>query len=179
MQRLAVLMILAGFVASGWGDTLGASGEALPRFAATLDGIPWTADTAFAVVYASANDSTLTISGGRQAGPDQVQQVTLVLQGFSAAGRFQLADTSSSGIGAFSDARTTGGVLLSNVVYWSLSPSPGSLTLSAIDRTDSTLAGSFSFEAATNPDTTTHRRISGSFRVRYVLTPVYPPTARR
>jgi len=59
--------------------------------------------------------------------------------------------------------------------YWTQPQGSGTLTVTGLTQDDSLVTGRFSFEAATIPDSVPHRRVSGSFRLRYQFQPVFTP----
>jgi hypothetical protein len=58
------------------------------------------------------------------------------------------------------------------LLYTSGSAQPGLLSITAVNVTDSLMTGTFSFAAATTPDSTPHRAVSGQFRPRYQVVQV-------
>lgn len=169
-----LLTALGLALAAACGDSAGPGNPGALEFTATLDGVVWTADTATAIAFASPTDTTLSIAGVRRVSANEAHEVTLVLRSLGPVGHYPLGDSTSHAIAAFGVSQISGGMVTSSIVYWSGMQVPGSLSITTLSRTDSTVSGSFTFEAATKPDTAQHRRLSGHFRIRYSLVQVYP-----
>lgn len=170
--------LLAGTIATAllFGcDSGGPDGGSNFTLNATLDGKPWFADTMVAITFAAPADTSIIISAARRASPTEEQQITVAVQGFGRLGQYALIDT-VPGIGAFSSVHINGNVVTGDPVTWrSDRGKPGILNITSISRSDSLVSGSFAFEASTHPDTTVHRHVSGTFRVRYSMQTVFVP----
>ena len=135
--------------------------------------LTWRPDTALSIIYTSSCDTTSLIGATRRVSDHEQEGVTLFLQAFPAAGRLALADTSTVAFAAFTVSQVSGGFVTSTVSYWTRPGNPGLLTIAGATPTDSLVSGTFAFEAATIPDTLPHRHLSGQFRVKYTVQPVY------
>jgi Family of unknown function (DUF6252) len=170
LTRRVAVSLLALCLACG--DSAGPAVSTL-AFDAQLDNQPWRADTAVAIAFGAPTDTTLAVAGSRLLSPTEAQEITLSLPDFRGPGRFALADSTGPGVAAFSISQISGGVVLATQVYHSQAASPGYVLVTSLNRQDSTVAGTFAFEAALIPDTATHRHVSGSFRLRLGFVPVF------
>jgi hypothetical protein len=148
-----------------------------PGFAGTLNGVPWTADTSVSAAFATTDDTTLFTSGVRQISADSGQEITLVLHRLSAE-QFALTDSVGEGYGELVYFHDHSALPGSQLVLRSLAGRPGSIRISEVNETDSTVAGTFAFEAAADPDTIPHQFLAGHFKVRYSLQTVYASAPR-
>jgi hypothetical protein len=169
--QLTTATLLLGLI--GCGDGGGPNLHGPTTFTVTLDGAGWLPDTAVTLVYGSTCDTTAFISAVREVSDQEVEEVILIVHGFSATGQLALSDTSTPASAAFSVSQISGGFPTSTVTYWSRPETPGELTIVGATRDDSLITGRFAFEAAAIPDSGVHRRLTGHFRVRYSFQPVY------
>lgn len=165
---LLSMMLLS--LACGDGDGPGAGG---PFYSVRVNGQAWPSDTAIAMAFGATSDTTLSVAAGRIVSATQEQDITVSLHGFSGTGQAVLGDSTMQGIGSFAILQFAGGVFVAAKVYRSLASAPGSITVTRVDRADSTVSGHFAFEAALSPDTAPHQHISGSFTLRLAFTPVF------
>jgi hypothetical protein len=176
MRHSRLLALTAGFlVVAACGDSNGPSANGAPYFSATVDLTGWSADTAIAWLYGSDSDTTLVIGAGRTASISQLETITLFVHHFGSPGQFALADTTSPAFGGFSVFDLSGPLFDPVFQYWTQPQGSGTLTVTGLTQDDSLVTGRFSFEAATIPDSVPHRRVSGSFRLRYQFQPVFTP----
>jgi hypothetical protein len=171
IRRVGVAALL--FASTSCGDAGGPALHGPPSFAVTLDGAGWVPDTAVTIAYASLCDTTVFISAVRNVSDQEVEEVLLIVHRFPAAGQLALSDTSTLASAAFSESQMSGSFPVSTVTYWTRPAAPGLLTIVGATRDDSLITGRFAFQAATIPDAGIHRQLTGQFRVRYTLQPVY------
>lgn len=155
------------------GDDTGPSDRA-PVFAARLDAQSWPSDTALAIAFGAPAETTLSVTAARTVSPAQEQEISLALHGFTGPGMAPLGDSTAAGIGSFAILQISGGVVTATTVYRSLASVPGTVTITRLNRADSTVSGTFAFEAALTPDTAPHRHIAGSFTLRLGFVQVFP-----
>lgn len=177
MTHTWLVAALALAVVLGCSDSSdpGPSTEGPPFFSAKLDGAAWLPDTMIAVEVGAPTDTSLNVTAVLQLGDSAEQEVTLAVGGFHGSGTYPLAGLSTPGVGAFSISQVDSGFITSTLIFLTDSLRNGSLTISGFDRSDSVVAGRFSFEAAASPDTAGQRRLSGRFRIRYRFQPVFVP----
>jgi len=174
MRQTAYLTIAAFLFGSlACGEAGGPDLHGPPFFSVTLDGARWLPDTALSIVYASPCDTIAFISAVREVSSQESEEVIVILRAFPTAGQLTLSDTSTTAAAAFTVSRMSGGFLTPTVSYWTGPATPGLLTVLGTTRDDSLISGRFAFEAATVPDSGVHRRLTGQFRVRYSVEPVY------
>ena len=166
------ILVLAVSASLACGDGGGPDNTDL-HFSGTVDNAPWVEDTAVAIAFGALTDTTLSLTAVRTVSSAEEQGITLSVHGFTGKGQVPLADTNSIAVAAFTVSQISGGVLVSSIVYRTHASPAGSLTITSIDRADSTVAGRFAFEAALTPDTAPHRHVSGTFRLRLGFVPVY------
>ncbi len=172
-RRGPAAAILGLFLLGACGDS-GGPGAGGASFGATLDGLGWQPDTSLALIIGSATDTTLVIVAGRVVSPLEEQDVTLHLEGFRETGTSALGDTGTASSALFSRLLLSGGQVTGSQVYLTGQPA-GVRQVTGFDRTDSVITGSFSFEAATTPDTAVYRRLMGQFRLRWTFQQVFTP----
>jgi len=136
----------------------------------TLDGVTWPTDTATERSCVSPSDTVAEISAGLdKSGRERIliEGVSLSVRGFPAVGQYSLGSPLSGNFGTFyrEDDSTW-------LPWYTRGESPGILTISEVDSQDSTITGTFSFEAVTIPDTTPHHHLVGTFHVRTFAMPV-------
>lgn len=174
--RFSTLVMVSGLCLA-CSDGSGPS-QTLLQLRAAVDNVPWAVDTAGAFAFGAPTDTTLAITAVRTVSAAEEQQISFSVHGFTGQGQFTLADPGSEGVGAFSVSRIAGGVVQSTTVYLTHASPAGTVTITHLDRTDSTVAGTFAFEAALTPDTAPHRHVTGSFRLRLAFVPVFVPQRR-
>lgn len=167
---LSLLLATAACGDSGGPDLSGSA-----YVTASLDGSAWTADTTFGIFFGLTPDSGSLVFGGARIVGDQEEDLTIAFRGVPGTGTFTLADTTAPAIGLFSVIYLNAG-FPPPMDTWQSSPLfPGTLRITGWNPTDSIVAGTFAFEAATDPDTAAHRTLSGQFRVRYTFQQVFIP----
>lgn len=142
-------------------------------FTAKLDGLAWPSDTAVAIAFGAATDTALSVAAVRSVSAAEEQQISFVLHGFSGTGSDSLGDSTFAGVGAFAISQVSGGVITATTIYRTIAAAPGTVTITRLNRADSTVSGSFAFETALSPDTAPHRQITGSFTIRLEFIPVF------
>ncbi len=165
---LSAALILAVAACSDAGPSTDAE-----YFTATLDGASWPVDTAVSLVYATLCDTSSLVAAPRGLIAQQLELLSIYFRHYPAVGQYVLGDSSSGTFATFSTGPTTPGPRGPRVAWYSLGDSPGTLHISAVDRSDSVLTGTFAFDAATIPDTAPRHHLAGRFKVRFTLQPVY------
>ncbi len=171
--RTAVLAAaLTATLACGDDAPGGPSLEGTSFLDATLDGQAWVPDTVTGIMYGTSPDSGyLTIIAGKFEG---LRQETLVISvPFPRLGDVALGHFTTAGNGVYQVIPDTSAVVRPFLMYTSRDEYPGRLHLARLSQGDSVATGRFSFQAATSPDTTAHRALTGSFRVRYRFQQIY------
>jgi hypothetical protein len=115
------------------------------------------------------------VTAVRSVSAAEEQQISFSLHGFSGSGQATLGDSTAVGIGSFAISQINGGMVVATTVYRTIAAIPGAVTISRLNRSDSTVSGSFAFEAALTPDTAPHRQLRGSFVLRLGFVEVFPP----
>ncbi len=155
------------------GDDTGPGHHAL-SFTAQVDGLSWPSDTAIAIAFGAPTDTTLAVTAVRTVSAAEEQQISFSVHGFSGTGSDSLGDSTFAGIGAFAISQVSGGVITGTKIYRTIASAPGTLTITRVSRSDSTVSGSFAFETALTPDTAPHRQVAGSFTLRLGFVQVFP-----
>ena len=174
MHRASLAATIAATLVLGC-DSGGPSTSGDFSFTATLDGAPWVADTGIALAFAAPTDTSLTISAARRVSPTEEQEITVFLMQYGRLGQSALGDAAAPGMGAFSITQISNDSATGFVSYLTDAREPGLVSITAINRADSTISGTFAFTASTHPDTIAHRRVTGYFRVRYSMQTVIIP----
>ncbi|MFN8653663.1 MAG: hypothetical protein U0133_17290 [Gemmatimonadales bacterium] len=154
---------------SGGPDLSGAS-----FYNMTVDGAPWTPDTATGMFfYVQPDTGTLNLYATR-VGATSTLSVSLSIRLPVAALNLPLADTGSVAVGTwFDDAPQPPGPPAQLPLFTSRGANPGQLHITLFRPADTVIAGNFSYVAALTPDTGGHHTVAGSFRVRYETQQVY------
>jgi hypothetical protein len=162
MRYVRLVALMGGVVAlSRCGHPEGPAVAASPFFNATVDGTSWVPDTASCLVL-QATGTAVLITASRLVSAQEEQGTVIGFSGFPAPRQFALADILSPAFAYFKVTRANQPYPL---LYVSGNAQPGLLSITAV--TDSMVAGTFTFEAATIPDSTAHRIVTGQFRLRY------------
>lgn len=154
------------------GDDTG-PGHQTVSFIAQVNGISWPSDTAVAIAFGAPADTALSVAAVRTVSAAEEQQISFVLHGFSGTGSDTLGDSTFAGVGAFAISQVSGGVVTGSTIYRTMASAPGTVTITRLNRADSTVSGSFAFETALTPDTAPHRQVTGSFTIRLEFIPVF------
>jgi hypothetical protein len=118
-------------------ETAAMSGRSGPgSFTALIDGRPWTADSAR---FASLINGSITLSGTSR----DDQAISITLKGIG-TGHYSLG-RGSANLVVFTDSLLSPGQFYSTGQVSGLLPSVGQVEVSAIDPTDTTISGTFSF----------------------------------
>jgi hypothetical protein len=151
MRHLQLLALPAALALSTTcGDSNGPNLHGPPFFRATVDGTQWTPT----YVAAACIDFAFMLSAAPiPSGSDFLQ---LRVGDLAASGQFSLADSTS---GRFALTYS-----LQAPSYVSTAQDPGRLTITAVDFTDSLVAGTFSVHLTSVTDPTAHLSVSASFR---------------
>ena len=171
--RTAVLAAaLTATLACGNDAPGGPSLEGTSFLDATLDGQAWVPDTVTGIMYGTSPDSGyLAIIAGKFEG---ARQETLIISvPFPQRGDVALGHFTTAGTGVYQVIPDTAVLARPFLTYTSRDEYPGYLTVARLSLGDSVATGRFSFQAATSPDTTAHRAVTGSFRVRYRFQQIY------
>lgn len=180
LRSSRTLVLLAAVIAGlSCGDSGGPSTSGPSFFTVSVNGAPWYPDTSVGILFGVTPDSgTLDLVAARRI-PGQDQTITLAIRDFPRLGTRALSDITGTATGVVTIYYTADSTLPPpTTTYFSTPQLPGTLRLTALDQTDSTVVGSFAFTGITTPDTAPHLSLSGSFRLRYTFQQVYPPAPR-
>lgn len=174
--RRALLILCVGTAGVSCGDSGGPNGSGAPFFTASVDGAAWVPDTTMGILFGLSPDSgSLNLVAVRLV-PGQGQTITLAIRDFPTLGAMALSDISGPATGVVDFVDTNSPTLPPpSTTYLSTAQEPGLLRITAHNKADSTVAGTFAFTAVTSPDTAPHLTVSGSFRLRYTFQQVYLP----
>lgn len=164
MRYLWLVALTGGLLAlSRCGDSEGPAVAGPPFFTATLDGSAWVSDTALCIVLSTSTGTATLIAASRLVSAQEGQGISIVFTGSPVRGQFPLVDIFGLATAFFSVYRVNGGLPL---YYNSGSAQPGLPSITSVNSTDSIMTGTFTFEGATNPDSTPHHVLTGQFRIR-------------
>lgn len=161
--RLSGVCVLALALACDSGST-GPGTKGPEFFKATIDREVWVPQ----VVLASCGETNLGFIAGRPALPPGSQESMLIRISVPVhLGIYVLGDSSTGRSASFVRTLEPG----SSVWFNSTSEQPGQANITGLSFPDSIVAGTFRFNAVSATDPTEIRRISGSFRAKWM--PVY------
>jgi hypothetical protein len=165
-----VLLLFAGLTACG--NSSGPSLHGAPYFEATVNGAAWNADSSVAVLYESICDTSLVVSGVQLSSGTR-EELLIAMQPFHRSGGVVLADTSTRNFAAYWRTLPPMGGPPVQEQFWTTAAATGNLHIDGLTTDDSLITGRFAFRARTIPDTGPQDAISGRFRARYFLQPVF------
>lgn len=172
LRPIFLAAALAATLACGDDAPGGPSVAGTPYLDATIDGQAWVPDTVAGIMYGTTPDSGyLVIIAGKSEG---LRQETLTFSvPFPRRGDVALGHFATAGNGVYQVIPNIDSLARPFLMYTSRDEEPGRLHVAELSRGDSVATGRFSFTAATRPDTTAHRTLLGSFRVRYTFQQIY------
>jgi hypothetical protein len=156
--------LLALALLSGCGDAGGPGAGGRLFTSVTRDGLPWTPDTAFAILPSGAGGiATITLSRSPVPGTPALEPLSIILESLAGTGTYQLTGGLGPNQGYYPVLDSLGQL---GLIYSTQSFDPGQIVITGYDPTDSTIAGTFSFTVYGQTDTTRHYAFAGQFRLR-------------
>jgi hypothetical protein len=176
--RLLRLPLAIPFLALGVGcaDSGGPNLDGPSFFQTTFDGAAWAPDTVAGIFFYTQPDTgTLNLFATRVVGT-VTENLALSVRLPLPSRTLVLADTGTVAVGSYSRIDLAApSPPFRPPLFTSTATNPGTLRITAFRAADSVIAGSFSFVAATTPDTAGHHTTAGTFRVHYETQQVFIP----